>query len=180
MKDHFRNLLQFFFSFAAAHCILEKSATEPKLARDVLQVFAAYNLTNVHQSGTFQQSPKRILVHPDWHPDTDSFDADVAILVNEDEIPMTRLIIPICMWTSSADPAVNEGIVAGWGIDSNDANHHSPIPKQIKVPIHDNADCLYGNPLLAGLMSARTLCAGSRDQTGPCLGNTMIRLILRN
>lgn len=158
----------------AAHCILEKFQTEAKLARDVLQVFGAYNLTKIHQSGTFQQSPKQILVHPDWHPDTISFDADIAILVNEDEIPTTKNIMPICLWTSSTDPGVIEGFVAGWGIDSNDANRHSPIPKQIKVPIiNQNADCLYGNSLLAQIKSPRTLCAGSRDQTGPCLGNVM-------
>lgn len=154
----------------AAHCILEKFATEAKIARDVLQVFGAHNLSDIHQSGTFSQSPWKIIIHNDWHPEAINFDADIALLLNEEEIPTTRLIRPICLWTSTSTPVANEGIVAGWGLSSDNANHHSPIPKQIKVPIHQNDDCLYDNPLLARLKTRRTLCAGARDGAGPCLG----------
>lgn len=154
----------------AAHCILQKSTTEAKIARDVLQVFGAYNLSNIYQSGTFQQTPWKIIIHNDWNPDTFSFDADIALLLNEEEIPTTRIIRPICLWSSSSDPVVNEGILAGWGIELNNGNY-ATIPKQMNVPIHQNADCLYGNPLLANLKTNRTLCAGARDGTGPCLGN---------
>lgn len=153
----------------AAHCVLEKSRTEAKIPRDVLQVFGAYNLSNNYQSGTFHLSPRKILIHDDWHPDSIDFDADIALLLNEEEIPMTTLIRPICLWSSLSDPVVDEGIIAGWGIESNDGNY-ATVPKQTKVPIHQNVDCLYGNPLLASLKSNRTLCAGARDGTGPCLG----------
>lgn len=132
--------------------------------------FGAHNLSNIHQSGTFSQSPWKIIIHNDWNPEVINFDADIALLLNEEEIPTTRLIKPICLWTFTSTPAANEGTLAGWGLASNNADRHSPIPKQIKVPIHKNDDCLYDNPLLARLKTKRTLCAGARNGIGPCLG----------
>lgn len=160
--------LTVFLGVTAAHCVLEKFATQEKIPRDVLQVFGAYDISSIYQPGTFTQSPWKIIIHNDWHPDTINFDADIALLLNEEEIPTTRLIKPICLWTSASAPVSNEGTVAGWGLESS--GNYGTIPKEIKVPIHQNDDCLYGNPLLARLTTKRTLCAGARNGTGPCLG----------
>lgn len=134
----------------------------------MLQVFGVYDLTKIHEAGTFSQSPSKLIMHQDWNSKVLSYDADIAILMNDKEIATTKFIRPICLWTSSSDPIdMANGIVAGYGSQNAVAE---VIPKMRKVPLFTNDICLPGNPLLAEKSSTRTLCAGSRNRLGPCLG----------
>lgn len=134
----------------------------------MLQVFGVYDLTKIHEAGTFSQSPSKLIMHQDWNPKVPSYDADIAILLNDKEIITTRFVRPICLWTSSNDPTdMANGIVAGYGSQNAVAE---VIPKMRKAPLFTNDICLPGNPLLAEKSSTRTLCAGSRNRQGPCLG----------
>lgn len=99
-----------------------------------------------------------------------SFDADIALLIPDDVIPFTKLIKPICLWESSTDPTVTEGYIAGWGLSATSSKDYEPVPNQLKVPIHQGEDCLLYNPIFTQVSSKRTICGGSKNGAGPCLG----------
>jgi hypothetical protein len=158
----------FFQYFEAAHCIHQKSVSRATRPRDVILVFGAYDLDQVFFSGTFSTSPSQIILHDDWNPSTRSFDADIAMLLVEDEVPMTKSIKPICLWQSSVEPDVKEGFIAGWGKSGRES--FEKIPKQLKIPIKNGVDCLLDNPVFTQIASKRTICGGSKKDAGPCLG----------
>jgi hypothetical protein len=157
----------------AAHCLYEKDHSEPKRARDILLFFGVHDLDD--PSGTFSQTPFKIIIHDDWNPFVKSFDADIALLFTEDEITLTKLIQPICLWEFSNLPNVDEGIIAGWGKHLIDGAGYEKVPRQLKIPIKPNQEtCFLGNPAFTKIASTRTFCGGSRTGEGPCRGNFAI------
>lgn len=155
--------------FKAAHCILPKFSTTPKRPEDISIVFGVHDLNDMHQPGTQTSAPSHILVHKNYNSSIESFDADIALLlIIEFEVYFTRFIKPICIWNQGTDPNVDQGVVAGWGQTEN--LKYESEPKQLNIPIKQNADCFLDNHLLALISSNRTFCGGSKDGSGPCLG----------
>lgn len=133
-------------------------------------------------------TPLKIIIHDGWNPSIKSFDADIAVIITDDDVLTSKLIKPICLWESrtvpndvpaticscesSADPNISEGYIAGWGSSHDSEEHYRPLPKELKVPIHDQLECFYDNPRLAEISSRRTFCGGSRNGKGPCYGDS--------
>lgn len=133
-------------------------------------VFGVHDLNEMHHPGTQISAPSTVLVHKDYNPNTENYDADIAMLIiTEYEVMFTRFIKPICIWSQKLDPSVEKGFIAGWG--ENQEKKYESEPKQLKIPIKQNADCFLDNYLLAVISSNRTFCGGSKDGSGPCLGN---------
>lgn len=65
-----------------------------------------------------------------------------------------------------------EGFVAGWGQTEVGGKERLEIPRAVKVPMHSNEDCFLSSTDLAKLSSKRTFCAGYRNGTGVCLGDS--------
>lgn len=160
--------------FLAAHCILEKHASEKFLPRDILAVFGAHDLSNPYESGRTLQSPKKIFIHDDWNHLTESFDADISLLeFFSNKIHFDDYIQPICLWSSEDEPTVTDGIVTGWGKSEDPTKVHENKPKVISAPIQTNEKCfLDGNSALADLSSLRTFCAGLKNGSGVCSGDS--------
>lgn len=138
--------------------------------RDITLVFGAFNLDQHNQPETFSLSPHRIHIHKDWNPHNDNFDADIAMISTEEEVPMMRTIRPICLWDFLQDANNPAAIIAGWGTS---LKGFEPLPKQLEVPIVTADVCLSNNSLMASMSSVRTFCAGSRTQAGPCFGKIL-------
>lgn len=145
----------------------EKHIREKTKPRDIILMFGAYNLHE--KSGTQFHSPSDIIIHEDWNPFVESYDADIALLIMDDELLLSKYIKPVCLWTFTTEPDVNVGFIAGWGKTSS-ASHYETTPKQLKVPIIDPFDCLFDNPSFTRLASKRTFCGGSKNGSGPCTG----------
>lgn len=153
----------------AGHCIQDKER-EALLARDVLMLFGVHDLNNRNQNGVYSASASSIVMHPDWNPYGERYDADIAVINVEDEIPYTRFIKPICI--ASNEMQVTEGWVTGWGKSEDESKLHENVPKVLKVPIWTNEHCFLEALEFSKLASKRTLCAGSRDGTGVCNGDS--------
>lgn len=115
---------------------------------------------------------KSIRIHPDWNPNVQSFDADIALLNLEDQIPFSNHVQPICLDFSSKIISLTEGFVVGYGKSEDVTKIHENIPKIIKTPIHQNADCFLKNSHLTGISSNRTFCGGNGDGAGVCIGDS--------
>lgn len=159
--------------FLAAHCILQKHAATKLLPRDVVAVFGAYDLSNFLETGRIVQSPKKNHIHDDWNHLTESYDADIALLEFwANKIHFDDYIQPICLWQSDDEPAITEGIVTGWGRSEDTSKAHENKPKLIKAPIQSNERCFLETKALLDLSSLRTFCAGLRNGSGVCSGDS--------
>lgn len=122
-------------------------------------------------------SPEEIHIHEEWNPNIVRYDADIALLIfEENSIHLSNNIQPVCLWSSEAEPTEREGVVAGWGRSEDESRFHEIIPKKVKVPMHSNEDCFLETPQLAALSSKRTFCAGLQNGSGVCLGTVVCYL----
>lgn len=158
----------------AAHCIKPKNGhpfAELK-PHEVIAYFGAHDL-NASNGTRITTSPVNISVHPDWDPNLQRFDADIAILVFGDgKIQYTKFIQPICLWISDDGLSETEGIVAGWGQSEDLTKPHESIPKQVTLKKIPNSDCFYDAPTLANIASNRTFCGGLSNGSGVCGGDS--------
>jgi len=149
------------------------------LARDITVLLGAHDLNKQHEVGRIPYAVQNIQKHPDWNPKTETYDADIAVMVLETDVIFSRHIQPICLMDSSSTLAtITEGIVAGYGKDENPNTLNLNIPKFIKLPIHKNEDCFLKRSILAKLSSKRTFCGGSGNGTGVCLGDSGSGLVV--
>ena len=125
-------------------------------------LLGAFDLNEVHQTGVFWASLSKITIHPEWNPFNQRYDADIAVLIMEDEILYTKYIRPICL--SLTELAAKEGYVTGWGKSEDTSKTHENLPKQIKIPILENEDCFLENHKFSFISSKRTFCGGARDK----------------
>ena len=90
----------------------------------------------------------------------------------EGAIPASRYIRPIALWIEHVKPINLEGFVAGWGQSEDLKSNHEEIPTKLKIPIHENEDCWLKDRGLFPIASKRTFCAGRRDGSGICFGDS--------
>lgn len=141
-------------------------------------MFGAHDLNDLFQTGALSGSPSEILLHPDWNPNNQKYDADIAAIILDDEVPYTKYIRPVCLPPNEI--VAKEGYVIGWGKSEDTTKEHENIPKQIKIPIHPNEHCFLESPEFTKISSKRTICGGARDGIGPCLGDSGSGLIVKN
>lgn len=162
-----------FSDFSAAHCILDKHATEKFLPRDILALFGAHDLSDSYESERIALSPIKISIHDDWNHLTTSYDADISLLeFQNNKIHFGDFIQPICLWSSVNEPTVTSGVVTGWGKSEDPTKIHENVPKVISAPIQTNELCFLDSKSLVDLSSIRTFCAGLRNGSGVCSGDS--------
>ncbi|XP_070501603.1 serine protease gd-like [Chironomus tepperi] len=153
----------------AAHCIHDKEGKNSKLAGEIIVQLGTYDLGKKVEVGRAFHAVQSINVHPDWNTLTESFDADIAVLVLEREAAFSELIQPICL---VQDTSAIAGVVVGYGKSEDETKIHEKIPKMIETPIHSNKDCFMDNQALAALSSGRTFCGGLGRGVGVCNGDS--------
>ncbi|XP_075170253.1 serine protease gd-like [Haematobia irritans] len=154
---------------SAAHCFKTTSLTADRLVVNV----GRYNLEDYRETNFQTREVQNIVIHPDFS--TNVFpDADLAVLHLDQPVQYTIFVRPICLWSEPVDASLivgTTGVVAGWGGDEN-GREFTPIPKKVDTNIVSEGDCLRSSQAYSALTSQRTLCAGNRDGTGPCMGDS--------
>lgn len=117
-------------------------------------------------------TPDEIITSEDYDRESRSLDADIALLkFEEGKInPNHAYINPICIWNSNDDPLAKEGVLVGW--ERLKDSRQVTEPKQIKVTIQYIDECLEETPILAEISSNRTFCAGDRNGSKTCNGDS--------
>lgn len=115
-------------------------------------------------------SPEKNYVFDEWKPDVNS-EGDISILKFEnDEIPLTKYIRPVCLWDFEDSPNITEEIAVGWGRSLDKTKSLEKIPKKVKMTMQSNDDCRQITSKLPTNESRRTFCAGTTIATDVCLG----------
>ena len=114
-----------------------------------------------------------IILHPDWNQNSESYDADIAVLKLRNDVEFSNLISPICLWP---EVNVSVGTIVSWTEPETDDpgywNYEHDLlhnyPRQFIMPIRSNTECLCKQPRFKDISSERTFCAGGLN-SGPCL-----------
>lgn len=69
------------------------------------------------------------------------------------------------------------GTVVGWGKDEN-RKPFTNTPRKVSATIVSSDTCSQTDPIYKRLTSFRTFCAGNRDNSGPCTGDSGSGLVL--
>ncbi|XP_070508967.1 uncharacterized protein [Chironomus tepperi] len=161
----------------AAHCLEGKRGLYHFAARDISVILGAHNISKSHEIGKITVGVKATHVHHEWNPNVDSYDADLAILELENEIPFTQFIQPICLVKPGSEIAHNNlGYVTGFG--KSERSDVEDIARLVKTPIHDYQACGTENKILQSLISNRAFCGGFANGTGVCTGDSGSGLIV--
>lgn len=161
------NLLSPRLVLTAAHCVFIKG--ELTNSSDLLLNIGSYDLNDWLDTDVILKSVKRIEI-PIELTSLNVMHNDIAALVLDDYVIFTDFVKPVCLWTSKSDHIDifgKTGTVIGWGNDGSNEMAAS-LPKSINVPIVSNQECVRSNKLFASMISNKTICAGSKDGTGPC------------
>lgn len=163
----------------AAHCIQDKHREKIK-TRDVWLILGAYDLSNRNEVGVYSVAPSEIIMHPDWNPYVDKYDADIAAIIVEHDVPYNTFIRPVCIASNQIE--AREGHVSGWGssLSPDETKLHENIAKQLKIPVWTNEYCFLESNEFVKVASARTFCAGKRDGAGVCNGDSGGGLYVRS
>lgn len=156
----------------AAHCF--KTSERQYAASEVVLFLGRYNILNWNEDGSKVAQAEQIVIHNDYMLNENSFDADLAVVILSENVQFTEYIRPVCLWEGSTNVQELEGVmgtVFGWGQDGS-GNIVSSIPKKINIPIVSEAECLRSSDTYRYITSNRTYCAGRRDGTGPCKGDS--------
>ncbi|KOC62369.1 Serine protease gd [Habropoda laboriosa] len=155
----------------AAHCFQDGDI---KLPAGTLTVsLGRYRLKNWREKGSVNREVAGYNLHPDYNASGNA-DADLAVLILRERVEYNVVIKPICLWSgpNSLSTVVGKvGHVVGWGRDES-GNRNTEEPRQTAAPIVSQEDCLWSNTNFVSLTSNRTFCAGLKDETGPCNGDS--------
>ncbi|XP_019773540.1 serine protease gd isoform X2 [Dendroctonus ponderosae] len=167
----------------AAHCV--KQETTRAKASEIVCFLGKLNI-RMWATAPDERSvqPDSITVHSDYKPG--SADADIAVITFLDPIQFTRMIMPLCLWQGDTDlnKVVGDiGSVVGWGRDEN-GDISTAEPRLVNMPIVDHLQCLKGGSsstvhALVDIVSQNTFCAGFRNGSGPCNGDSGSAFLLR-
>lgn len=140
-------------------------------------------MNNHYEAEKIVLSPKRIIIHDEWNPQTQQYDADISLLEFEKGKILfsdsSDFISPICLWGSETEPAAKEGVVVGWGKSEDATKFHETIPTMIKAKIQTNEECFLTQRPLLDLSSFRTFCAGLQNGSGVCFGDSGSGLFIK-
>lgn len=139
---------------------------------DITIYFGIYDLKQRNSTGT---EIEEIVLHPDWKPLDESYDADIAILKLRNAVIFSDSIKPICLWPANYESIV-KGTVISWSeAEEDDPGYwnyeHDPLhtyPRQFNMPIRSNTQCFLTQPRFKPISSNRTFCAGGLN-SGQCL-----------
>lgn len=114
----------------------------PIIARNVIAIFGAFDLSNTNEPGRFQLTPRKIHIHGDWDPMATRQDADLSLLEFYDgSIIYNDFVQPICVWDREYEPFITAGDVAMWNESADETKDYENIPKIVNVGISSNNNC---------------------------------------
>lgn len=164
--------------FLAAHCILQKFAPKKKKPSELVLLFGAHNLTNYLQPGRDVQTVSKISVHDGWNPLSERYNYDIAVILLENNVTLSRYISPICISNQISTRNDDEFVIAGWGKKEGSRRLHEEIPTKITLSIEERADCYEKIKGFSEIGAENMFCAGAED-VKVCSGDSGSGLVVQ-
>lgn len=152
----------------AAHCVFKILPTEQL----IVYLGKTHLSPHIEEEGQQIKGVINRIVFPFYNPN--SYHGDICILTLDSQIEYSQYVRPVCIWDHPADLSViigHLGTYSGWGITETD--RESDILKMAKIPIVSADDCVRSYPaFFSQYMSQNSFCAGFRNGTSPCNGDS--------
>nr|XP_036234351.1 serine protease gd isoform X1 [Bactrocera oleae] len=159
---------------SVAHCFRRLQAQQ------IVLFFGRHNLESYSEDGIVTRDANKLIIHTDYVNGQPN--ADLALLQIEPVEQFSEYIKPICLWSELDESSLIVGktaSVVGWGYEGERQKDISPLPKIVDVKIVGKDDCLSSSEAFQNLVTDKTICAGNRDGTGPCMGDSGGALMLQ-
>lgn len=166
----------------AAHCVTLRSSRKTKNVADVLIKVGRFNISEQQEEQGYDHEVAQIVTHRSYKPLT--FENDIAIVKLATPAIFTQYVQPVCLWKRDDGimlPNIYglQGTVVGWGL--TDENRTADILNTAQMPIVTTYDCLQSDRAFFGkLLYAKAFCAGFKNGTGVCNGDSGGGLILNH
>ena len=135
-----------------------------------------FNLSVLNEPGSKSSWVSQIIIHPDWKPQDQNFDADLAVVVLGKEVEFSEFIQPVSLPPQSENDVTGRGTIAGWGQSKHSIQFngkYEELPMELEMPVVRGAKCYPRFPRLADIASERMFCAGYDSETkGACFGDS--------
>ncbi|XP_011180303.1 trypsin-1 [Zeugodacus cucurbitae] len=154
----------------AAHCVMGQRASS--ISVRLLQ------LNRASKSTGFSRNAVELIMHQKYN--TNTLVNDIALIKLNKPIPLKDPIRPVCLPTlRRQNYDFKEGIVAGWGLTTQDGSVSSVL-REVTVPIITNAQCRATS--YKSMIVSTMLCAGLVEKGGKdaCQGDSGGPLIVRD
>ena len=169
----------------AAHCF--QQGTQTLLSGAFLVYVGRYKLRDWNERSSARRDVIKYTIHPDYQLRGDnesarSADSDLAVLTLNKRVEYTETIQPICLWSASIklEYVVGQtGFVVGWGRDET-GKAFVEEPRHVTAPVVSQTVCLRSHEVFRLITSDRTFCAGKRDGSGPCNGDSGSGFVMFN
>lgn len=144
------------------------------LPTEVLALLGKFDLKVEGEYGAQRSNVQEIIIHPDWDVSSESYDADISIVVLSTPIQFSSFIQPICLPKYDHGEISGTGIITGWGSSENSTRYRpDSTPSKLEIPAVNGFYCLLTIPKLAYIASLRTFCGGYKNESkAPCLGDS--------
>ena len=120
-----------------------------------------FNLSVFNEPGSQSSWVSQIIIHHDWKPDYQKFDADIAVVVLGEELEFTEFIKPISLPSQTEDNIIESGAILGWMKET---------PIELDMPVVEINKCYPRFPRLADRDYPHMFCAGydsENNNAGP-------------
>ncbi|XP_044261146.1 serine protease gd-like [Tribolium madens] len=162
----------------AGHCVWYYKAPLIDKA-DILLVLGRSDISHWASTGALLRTASQVTPHPNYKQS--SGHCDLAIIKMNEKVIFKPTIRPICLWTGDTDLkqfAGVRGVVAGWG-KSAEGRNVVAVPRKVAMPVVSQETCLRSHANFRNLTSETTFCAGNRDGSGPCNGDSGAGFIVK-
>uniref|UniRef100_A0A182N6R8 Peptidase S1 domain-containing protein n=1 Tax=Anopheles dirus TaxID=7168 RepID=A0A182N6R8_9DIPT len=153
----------------AAHCLV---TSKGKIARERLLVQVGRIRLGLAGNRAQEHEAFELIVHPKYS--TNSIQHDIALIRLATDITYTDYIQPICLWKREEDLHSIEntlGTVIGFGYDETDQT--TDTLREARIPVISAIECVEKNQGgFAQQLTSRMFCAGWRNGTGACNGDS--------
>ncbi|KAJ8712861.1 hypothetical protein PYW08_008165 [Mythimna loreyi] len=157
----------------AAHCVqLASWFVTP--VEDITVKIGVHSLNDPNANLTVTRKLMARYIHQEYNPFT--LENDILILKLDKSVSFNNYIRPACLWsgdTKLSRVVGDVGIVAGWGGRSvDDLRGQLDEPQMVRAPIVSNIECRGSKAVFHQVTYNTTLCAGYRNGSGPCSGDS--------
>ncbi|KAF6211776.1 hypothetical protein GE061_012291 [Apolygus lucorum] len=171
------NLLTEKHVITAAHCVKTRFGHQYS-PRHFAVYFGKYDLTRWGEEDSQVRNVENVIIHPDYLRKI--FSSDLAVFVLEEAVELNDFVRPVCVWREGPEllPLVGTvGAVVGWGKHPS-RRMFNAAPRMFHLPIVDQEQCLRSRRDYFYVTSGKTFCAGLRNGTGPCNGDSGSGMVL--
>ncbi|KAJ8712868.1 hypothetical protein PYW08_008172 [Mythimna loreyi] len=157
----------------AAHC-LQLASWFVTPVEDITVKIGVHSLNDPNANLTVTRKLIASYIHEEYNPFT--LQNDILILTLDNSVMFNNYIHPACLWSGDIklSRVVGDiGIVAGWGRRSvDDLRGQLDEPQMVRAPIVSNLECRGSKAVFHQVTYNTTLCAGYRNGSGPCSGDS--------